>query len=506
MHVGLDIGTSGTKASVVSTEGSVLDFQKVDYHFCNYSDGLRELDPGEIWGAVKTCLSSLRFKNSIKTITVSSLGEAFVTLDNKGEPLYPCITGTDIRGSHEISDIESAIGRDKIIEITGVSPGYLYSAPKIAWLLANKSDQMEQMWKILTIQDYIVFKLSGQAVVDYSVASRTMFLDVNKLDWSAELLDCVGIEKKNLSHPVRSGTIVSKILPEVAIECGINGDAKIVVGCHDHIANTLGSGSYLPGDCANIVGTTEGITAIIDSTTLRPKGISDYKISKEPFIKDGLFNTVAWTNTSGVLLKWFAQEFIQKLTNNDDLLEIYHDLNSSMVNSPTDLLVLPHFSGAGTPYDDSLSKGAIIGLHLGTTTAEIYRAIMEGINFDLALIIESLNSAGICLKKIVSSGGALSDQMLQIKADIIGQEIHTIQNSETGTLGGAMIGAVSHGDFKSIEEAISLYVIPGKSYYPIKENNDFYSGQFRQYKKLYPRLKDIYHSLSKTQEKEKLLF
>ena len=497
MYIGLDIGTSGTKAALVNSSGETLSYYQVNYSFSNNKNGYRELDGNEIWAAVKTCLKIVSQAGIASTITVSSLGEAFVPINRQGIPLYACITGTDIRGNDEIKEIVEKIGRDRLIKITGVSPSSMYSAPKIFWLEKNYSDVCSHVWKFLTIQDFIIFKLTGHAIVDYSVASRTMLFDTNTYSWSKEICDVIGIKQEQLASPVISGTIVSNVTSEVEKECKLPRNLKVIVGAHDHIANAIGSGSCQPGDCSNAAGTTEGITAILKASDLSNENISKYKISREPFISKQIFNTVAWSNTSGVLLKWFAQEF--NIFNNKSLLDVYKELNKNLPEKPTKVLVLPLFSGAGTPYDDNCSKGAIIGLDLSTKPIEIYKALMEGINYELALIIETLKEAGISFKKIVSTGGSLSEPLLQIKSDVLGEPIYTVHNHQTGTLGGAIIAACSIKDYDSISEAVSQMVKYDKIYYPINKNKNFYYNQFQIFKKIYPALREINNDLTENQ-------
>lgn len=129
----------------------------------------------------------------------------------------------------------------------------------------------------------------------------------------------------------------------------------------------------------------------------------------EPFAADGFFNTVAWENTSGVLLKWFASEFVRE--KGTDLKQVFSWLNGHMEPGPTGILVLPHFSGAATPHMDEHSRGAVLGLSLDTRRADLYKAMMEGINYELALIMDALLEAGIEVGQIISTGGSLSPQL-----------------------------------------------------------------------------------------------
>lgn len=494
MYVGLDIGTSGTKAALVEETGRVLCSHQVSYGFANTAGGYRELDAEVIWQAVLQCLDKVGHHMEVRTITVSALGEAIVLTDENGKPLATGIAGTDIRGTQELEELKIRFGERQLIDVTGQNLSTIYSANKILWLKKNQPQLLRNASKILTFQDYIIYRLSGRAVIDYSMASRTMLFDINKMDWFDPLIEAVGITREQLAEPAIGGSIVGCISEKIAAAIGISADAKIVVGTHDHIANAIGSGVCEVGSCSNTVGTTEGLTAVLRRDQLPSQAIDAYQISCEPFALKGLFNTVAWHNASGVLLRWFVQEFVLK-EKPGDILNVFADMNSKMSDEPTKLLVLPHFSGAATPHMDSRSTGVIVGLTLDTSRDEIYKAMMEGANFETAQIMDSLKKAGLQPRKLIATGGALSPQLLQIKADILGLEVYTVQNRQTGTLGGAMLGAVVSGTYGSLKEAAQVMVTLDRSYEPNPIRHTIYQEKIELYKKIYPAVCEISHGL-----------
>ncbi len=495
MYIGLDIGTSGTKASLIDEEGRLLKDYQVAYGFCNTEKGYRELDADQVWDAVKACLSVTGQGRGIRTITVSALGEAIIPIDASGRPLCKSISGTDTRGTQELEEIQSLIGKERLTDITGLNLSTIYSGNKILWLKKHAAKLYEEAWKIVTFQDYVIYRLTRTAVIDYSMASRTLLFDINTNDWSEEILQALGIDRHKLSEPARSGSIVGALEGKVAKELGLSPGIKVVTGTHDHICNAIGSGSIHYGDCSNTVGTTEGLTAVLHREQLSTDSINRYQISCEPFVLPQMYNTVAWNNTSGVLLKWFVTVFLKE-EGAANIREVFGKLNAGMAAEPTGLLVLPHFSGAATPYMDESSKGAILGLALGTGREDIYKALMEGANYELALMLDCLRKAGLQPERLTATGGALSEQLLQIKADVLGMEVHTVENKQTGTLGGAILGAVAEGDFPTIAEAVARMVRPGRIYGPESRFVGVYQEKLCIYKELYQTLKKINHSLT----------
>lgn len=496
MYIGLDIGTSGTKAALVDGTGNVLRSHQVNYGFSNTAGGYRELDAANVWNAAKICLEAVGSGAKTETIAVSALGEAIVLVHESGEPLAAGITGTDVRGTKELEELTDRFGLRTLTDVTGQNLSTIYSANKILWLKKNQPELLEKAWKVLTFQDYIIYRLCGHAVIDYSMASRTMLFDINAMDWSEPLVQAVGIGREKLADVALGGTIAGEILDSLALELGLSRGTKIVVGTHDHVANAIGCGVCEVGSCSNAVGTTEGFTAVLKREQLTSERIETYQIACEPFAAAGLFNTVAWQNTSGVLLRWFVQEMILK-ERPRDILDVFAEMNGTMKEEPTNLLILPHFSGAATPYMDSASTGAILGLTMDTRREDIYKALMEGANYEMTLIMDALRAAGLQPKKLVVTGGALSPQLLQIKADIMNLTVHTVKSRQTGVVGGAMLGAVALGDFSSLSEAASVMAEEDRCYEPNPVRSRIYQEKLELYKKIYPSIAEISHGIVK---------
>ena len=489
-HIGLDIGTSGMKASLFDETGRELAYHRVPYGFSNTDDGYRELDADRVWQAALTCLTAVAGAGSPVSVTVSSLGEAIVPVNEDGAPLCPGITGTDRRGSAELEELARAAGEAQLVEITGQNLSVIYSANKILWLMRHRPALYRKAHKILTFQDYVIFRLCGEAVIDRSMACRTLLMDRQSADWSPRLLALTGIDREKLARIVPAGTVAGILREDVRSAAGLPRGVRVVAGTHDHICNALGCGVLRPGDCSNAVGTTEGLTAVLEGEWLTAEQIARCGISKEPFAVPGLYNTVAWSNTSGVLLRWFALQMARERPP-EELLDTYDALNEIMPSEPTGLLVLPHFSGAATPWMDERSRGAVLGLTLDTRREDLYKAIMEGTNYELKLILECLEEAGLKTSRVVSSGGAATPKLLQIKADVLGLCIDTVKNESTGTMGCAMLGAVAAGDFASLKEAAEAMVRPGRRYEPDPRRSAVYAQRMAAYRSLYPAIRPI---------------
>jgi xylulokinase len=501
MYVGLDVGTSSVKAAAYDDTGKELASHSKPFQLLTSEDGAKELDAQAVLASVLECLLYINTRaGAIKTISVSSLGEAIVFLDAEEKCISNIIVGTDVRGQKELQWLTEKVGAEKLIKITGVNLSVIYSVNKILWFKRNQPHIYRRAARICTVQDYIVGKLSGNYTIDYSMASRTMLFDVAHSEWSDELLSIAGIDKKLLSLPVLAGTPAGRVKPDIAEEIRASPAAVVLAGTHDHICNALGAGVIEKGWCSNTAGTTEGLTAIIGRTEIKPDVIHENQISFEPFVLNQTFNTVAWHNTSGALYRWFVENIGGP---REPGLNPYQDIEAKMSSKPSSLLVLPHFSGAATPYMDPQSRGAIVGLSVATKPEHIFQALVESANHELLMILDCLVKSDVLALHIVATGAALSPPVLKIKADILGLPIKTVCCKQTGTLGGAVIGAVSSGAYGAYNEAIAAMVKFDKEYFPDEAAHALYMEKHIIYTKLYRQLQNINRELFAYNERQR---
>ena len=415
-----------------------------------------------------------------------------IAVDKDGMCLTKGITGTDVRGREECRHFIQKIGKRCITEVTGLPADSLYSLSKILWMKSHSPRLFERIWKIFSFQDFIIYRLCGDTVMDYSVASRTMLFDYRTYKWSGRLFTQAGLSKSLMSKTVQAGSVAGNMRKEIKRKLGCSGTCLILAGCHDHIANAIGAGVCRAGECVNAAGTTEGLTVMMEPGVLTESKVEQYKISCEPSAMEGMYNTVAWSNASGSILRWLVRDVLKENQN-----VCFGELNGSIQYEPTKLYVLPHFSGAATPYTDDRSKGAILGLTLDVGREELYQAVVEGIQMELYAIYKCLIHSGVPVNKIVSTGGALSNEILQMKADILGCEIHTVKCEQTGAAGGAILGAVSNGIYNTVDEAVNAMVKVGKTVIPDMKRHEAYGNKMRIYDVLYTYLREINHAIDK---------
>jgi len=498
IFLGLDVGSSGTKCVAFSEDGRQL---AVCYREYKTRAGQADMDAREMFASVCEVISGCAAdpavnKAEIASICVTSFGESFVPVDKNGNELSNIIMYTDKRGMAECQRIIDKVGYEKAKAIICAKPDSMYSLPKIVWTLENVEGVRENIYKFLLIGDYICFKLSGEAKINYSLACRAMAFDVENLCWSKELLDAAGIDASLLADPVPCGSVVGDILPSVADKLGIPSTVKVIIGAHDQVSAALGAGVLNAGEAVDGTGSVECVTPLFDKI-IRTDGFADHNFVCIPnAAQPGLFCTYAFNFSGGVLLKWFRDCFASGLKPEAERrgVSVYRMLDESCPDTPTDVLVVPHFMGAGgTPDLVATAKGTITGMSMATTLPDIYRATMEGLTFEIAYNIEMLSKFGIGIKALrATGGGARSPIWLRIKTDILGLPITQLKTEEAGAAGCAMLSAVAMGKYANLKEAAEKFVILGDTYEPETKFASIYADKYAKYKAIREAALNIY--------------
>lgn len=485
---GLDVGTTGCKLTAYDEKGNFILNSYQEYEISRQS-GEHEIDATIIFDAVCKVIKDTAQQCELSAIGVTTFGETFTVLDENDEVLLPSMLYTDPRGEAECKLLCEALGEQKLTQISGTRPHQMYSLPKMMWIKNNRPEIFKKIKRILLMEDYIVYRLTGTATIDYSLAARTMAFDIQNKCWSDEILEAAGISKTLLSEPVAAFHIAGEIKPEISHKLGIKSPIKIVNGAHDQVASAVGAGVFEVGDAVDGTGTVECITPVFETIpedeTLYAKGYSVV-----PYVFDGTYVCYAFSFTGGATLKWFRDQFAKEKS--------YPELDAMVTNEPSGILVLPHFAGAATPYMDNGSKAAMIGLTLEHTSSDIYRALMEGVTYEILMNVEQLENAGIKPQKLFATGGgAYSDVWLQIKADILNRPIVSLFAKEAGTCGTCMMVGVAIGAYQNLQEAKTVFVKEKKNFVPNPDKAKEYQKYYNAYKSIYDTIRPIIAKMDK---------
>jgi xylulokinase len=484
--MGLDVGTTGVK-SVVYDGGKALASA-----YCEYGGGGAVLDPETLWLGVRRVIREAAGKAPPAVIGISSFGESFVPVDAYGRALDEILLYTHKSGAEACGELETRLG-ESLAETAGARAHPMYTLPKLMWLRKRKPDVFSRMASCLLIEDYIIFRLTGRKATDYSLAARTLAFDIRRKAWSPAILEAAGMNAGLFPEPLPPGTIVERVRPEVCEELGLPRGTKVSTGGHDQVCAAVGAGALAPGASANGMGTVECVTPVFDRPeTGEPMRRGGYACV--PFATEGNYATYAFCFTGGALLKWYRDRFAAREAAEAKRsgTSAYALLDAQVGKRPSGLLLLPHFAGAGTPWMDDRALGAIAGLTLDTEPVDIYRAIMEGVAYEMRLNLEMLGEAGIEAGELrATGGGASSPVWLQIKADILNRRITALEDCQAGAVGCVALAAKASGEFTSLGEAVACCSKPGKVYEPDARRAEEYRGYYEKYRLMYGAVKAL---------------
>ena len=494
---GLDIGTTGCKCTVFDENGKELDKVYRDYPVKRGISG-HEIDVPNLMEGVYAVIREMtkRFPD-IAGMGVTSFGETFVMTDEEGTPLAPAMLYTDPRGGEECAELCKLFGRENIAKITGVVPHEMYSLPKIMWRKKHTPEVYEKCRYIFLMEDYVVFMLTGNRQIDYSLATRSMAFDIEKLEWRKEFFDAIGVPVEQMSRPVPTGTDAGCVTEKASELTGLSTQTHIVSISHDQVAAAVGAGAFGGEVGVDGAGTVECLTPIYDQMP-DIRDMMDGKYVIVPYVIPGKYVTYAFSYTGGALIQWCTDQITKKekelagqqgISVNSYLEEAYRKERMAEgldPEGPSGMLLLPHFAGAAAPYMDTGSKGAILGMTTSTTAADIYRACMEGVTYEMYLNYKNVASSGASPKKLhATGGGAHSKIWMQMKADVLGIPIVALKTVDAGTVGSAMLTGIAIGIFRNLEDAAEHMVEKTVTYEPRMEYHRKYMEMFEKYEKIY---------------------
>ena len=477
---GVDIGGTGCKCVAFSDGGEQLALSYSEYPLAAGTVNLPPLLLQEsVFQVIRDCAAQLENKEEIAAITVSSFGESFVAVDAEGNPLGDILMYFGNAQNADFDALVKQVGQERFMEICRILPDASYSLAK---MLYTKKTAPKPVDKFLFVAGYLCWRLSGVAATDVSLACRSLLYDVRQGCWSEELMSAAGISEAQLPKVVQPGVALGRLLPEIAHELGLPEHVQVVIGTHDQIVNALGAGVQDPADAVDTSGTCECVTPLFSAI---PENLDFQRdnFACVPYLENRGFVTYAYNISAGSVVRWYRDSLAYHLR--EDGKSIYDILNETAPTAPTDLIVLPFLQGmGGTPDVDPAATGLVAGLTTKTRLPDIYRAILEGITFEMRYNQEKLAQNNVTINRLFAcGGGARSRLWLQIKADILGCESIPIKAEETGAMGSAILGlsAITGQSPLVIGKNFWRY---GQSVRPDPENQPLYEKKYQMYKVL----------------------
>jgi xylulokinase len=492
--LGIDLGTTGCKAGVFGLNGSCIAQAYREYDMLHPQPGWSELDSAAVWQKTKEVIAEVAAQaphDPVTALSVSAFGEAFVPVSRDRKLLDNSILCVDDRGHEHIDRLLAAFGREALYRINPNLLGPNYSMPKLLWLRDNRPEVYKAADYFLLWSDLIAFMLGCDPVTNNSHANRTLLFDLDKNDWSDELLAWSGVPREKLGRVVPGGTVIGTVSGSMADELGLPCDIQVIAGGHDQCCNALGCGGIAAGRAVYGMGSFDCITPIYKKPE-NPLSMLREDLNIEHHVIPGLYVSFLY-NQAGLLTKWFRDTFASA-----DVppagKDLYEVLDAELPADPTRLIVLPHFDPP--PHHPPDTSGVIVGLKTNTTRGEILKAIREGTALYFVHGMDTLRRLGMDTTGFIASGGgAKSDKGLQIRADVFGIPFIRPRITEAGLLGSAMLAGISSGVFSSACEAVELFVCDDRIFEPDASRHAFYREKHALYQRLYPSLKTILKNL-----------
>lgn len=500
--LGIDIGTSGTKALVLSRHGHVLSAAESAHQLLTPKPGWAEQDPENWWQAVKlatrAALKKARIKGQdIRAIGLSGQMHGSVFLGQDVKPIRPALLWNDQRTSEQCQQIETiAGGRSALIERVGNPALTGFTAPKILWFMQNEPAKFEKCRHVLLPKDYIRLMMTGEYASEVSDASGTLLLNVRQRAWHTDFIRQLGLDPALMPRVVESHEITGSLTKKAAEELGLPEGAPVVGGAGDQAAGAIGTGVVLPG----LVSSSMGTSGVIFAASAEPQTDPQGRVHTMCHAIPNTWCVFGCMLSAGGSLQWLRNVlFKDQLEKVKDAGQVYPTMDAEAETIPAgseNLLFLPYLTGERCPHADPDARGTFIGITPRHTRGHMIRAVMEGITFGMREQIMIFREMGIPIQQVrAQGGGARSNLWRQMQSDMYQAPVVTINAAEGAALGVAILAGVGAGEWKDVPTACKAIIRIKQKHKPAKKAAAFYEHHYAKYAMLYPALKDAFKKM-----------
>lgn len=497
--IAYDIGTSGTKASLFTTDGTLVSSDTETYEICYESGGRAEQDPEDWWKAVVAASRKLILGiNAAHICAVSFSGQMMgcVVVDQEGNPLRRAIIWSDTRAEDEERELKEKLGEDRGYLLLGHRISCSYSIEKFMWLKKHEPEVYKKTYKMLQAKDYIIMKMTGAFVSDYSDASGTNGLDISKLCWSKEILDAAGIDMDKMPQLHQSTDVAGSLREDAAALLGLWAGMPVVLGGGDGPCATLGAGCIEDKQYYLTFGTSAWIGGTSKNVFL------DYEKVLFTFahVIPGYYAPTGTMQAAGASYSYIKKTFCSEETEEagKQRTNPYNLLNRLAEHSPVgakNLLYLPYPMGERAPRWNSTATASFMGITMEHTKADYVRAVLEGVAMNLAVILRAHRKYADIHRLILTGGGAKGDIVVRILSDVLGCEMIRPNHVEEATsMAAAVLAGIGVGLYKDAR-AINRFLKLENTTIPIAENEAYYRKRIRVFDDCYKAMTNVYADL-----------
>ncbi|KRL65849.1 gluconokinase [Companilactobacillus versmoldensis] len=504
--IGADIGTTSTKAVLYNMKGKVMAYANKGYQLYQDTPDMAEEDPADIFDAVVEVLGQVIRKGKVqpgelKGVSFSSAMHSLILMDENDQPLTRAITWADNRAAKYSEQLkENGLGQE-IYAKTGTPIHPMAPLSKMLWLKNEKPDLFNKAKKFIDLKTYVFYRLFGVYQMEYSIASATGLFNIFKLKWEPQALDLLGIDESRLPELVEPTDSIKGIDPNYGKLLNISEDVPFIFGASDGVLSNLGVNAIDPGVVAVTIGTSGAVRVVVDKPVVDPNGrLFCYALTKNKWVVGGP------VNNGGIVFRWVRDQLFapEKITAEQMQVSSYDILTQIAEKIPAGsdgLLFHPYLGGERAPIWNAYARGSFFGLTRQHTRAHMVRAALEGIVYNLYMVMLMIEGVAGKPKSIQATGGfARSVLWRQMLADIFEQDVTIPESFESSCLGAAVLGMYAQGYIDDLSEVKNMVGVTNV-HHPDANNFAVYRELLPIWIRLSKTLAPEYKSIAEFQKK-----
>lgn len=500
----IEIGTGSIRVAAFDLNGIMLGSSKGAYPTFHAKPNFSEQDPEQIFITMLYILKNFLNEKihpggyNVERICFSSAMHSVLPIDKNGVPLGNAMVWSDNRAKKEADNLKNSKLGKSLYRATGTPIHAMSPLNKITWLKNNDKERFRATQKFLSIKTYIIQQLTGEYIVDYSVASATGMLNIKTLKWEADALNHAGINPEKLADIVSVFYSPKKLKKEYQTSLGLHDKVKLIIGSSDGCMATLGAGVWGDGK-ATVTLEESGAVRVAGKEILQDETqrLFNYVLTEGNYISGGP------TNNAGGVFEWYAKQFgdFKKAFDLEGCIENLINDASKVPPGSAGLIFLPYLQGERAPIWNANAKGVYFGLNIKHEQQHFVRATIEGILYAIYSIGKTLEEHRSF--KSLSANGTFASYPFwtQMMADIFNKPVHIKQGSGSDSVafGSFLLSATEIGLFNNLDEAAETVKLPD-SFMPQKQYHNVYMKHYPIFERLSVKLYDEFEAIAELQQ------
>jgi gluconokinase len=500
----IELGTNGIRVFAYDLSGCIISSMKGHYPTFHTEPDHSEQDPEQIFITTLYVLKNMlnEFihpkKYKVASICFSASMHSVLAVDKNGNPLGNVITWADNRAKKEAQELRNSPLGKKLYEATGTPIHPMSPLVKIAWIRNRDTERFRLTSKFLSIKSYIIHQLTGEYMIDYSIASATGLLNIHTVNWEEDALQYAGITANKLAAPAPVFTSAGKLKKAYQQSLRLPAETKILIGSSDGCLATLGDGIIKGEEKATITIEDSGAVRVMGPTVLKDEQMRFFNY----LLTDNCYVSGGPTNNGGNIFEWFTRQF-GEFTNPFDMENSMQQLIEEAGNVPPGsdgLLFLPYLLGERAPIWNANARGAYFGLNIKHERRHFIRATIEGILYEIYSIGKTLGEQRSINSLSVNGSFGTIPFCSQLIADIFNKPVQVRQQFHSVSFGAWLLSATEMGIYKSLDDAAPPVERPNV-FKPNKQHHAVYADYFGIFEKLSTKLFDEFEAIGNLQQK-----